>query len=499
MISAKFRPAYSLVLPVLFLNLVRLTVADDTTNKGSQSTESANQLETVHLLLHPAEAPYAALKYRLLPSGIEQTPGNAAPHYFRAAMFILDDKAIQEADVQAATGALSKLDDWLKLPLDQLSKNEEAQKLFNERPIGFWDLVFLAARREQCQWDLPIREFNFATILPELIKLRDIGRLLAFKARIEISRGQIDQAVDTIKTGFAMARHVAQGPTLINGLVGIRIAGFMSDQVRELIQLPNCPNLYWSLSALPSPLIDLRPGLEFERDSLYFFLPELRDVREASHTEAVWDTLLLQVADKLMKVMPGVADSKKNWEWFGQGALFAVTAYPKAKKQLQDAGYTRSQIDAMPASQAILTATVETFNRQHDEMFKWFFAPAPEAFVGLDAAKHQLEGTSEIIPLAALLLPGVAAVKSNEFRSQRDVAALRCLEAMRLYAARHHDQLPQKLSDIKEVPVPNDPMTGQPFSYELNGDRALVTSPVPPGGVASQGLRWEIQVTVGRK
>src|SRR5262245_12098648 len=178
----------------------------------TKAAEAKDELKTVRFHLRPAEPPYAALKYRLLPHGIEQTPGNAAPHYFRAAMAMANDKAIQDVDAQAAAGGSSKLDEWLSLPLDQLRKNEEAQKFFNERSTGFWDLIKVATRREQCEWDLPIREFNFSTLIPELQKMRDLGRLLAFKARMEISRGQLDDALETLKSGFALARHAAQAP-----------------------------------------------------------------------------------------------------------------------------------------------------------------------------------------------------------------------------------------------------------------------------------------------
>src|SRR5262249_44669151 len=69
-------------------------------------------------------------------------------------------------------------------------------------------------------------------------------------------------------------------------------------------------------------------------------------------------------------------------------------------------------------------------------------------------------------------------------RTERKFAALRCLEAIRLYAVRHDGKLPMRLDQIKEVPVPVDPFTGKPFEYEATGDRATLYSaaraaPVP--------------------
>jgi hypothetical protein len=474
------------------IGINRWAIADEKQAPKSPPANVADQPETIHFVLHPATPPYASLKIRLLPASIEQTPGNAAPQYVRALLVWSNDKRYESIQ--------DKIADWEELPLNELAHNEEAQNFFNSTPTHQWELIHFAARKEYCDWDLPLREYNFATDMPELQRMRDLARLVAFKARIEISRGQTDQAADTLRTGFAMARHAGQGQTLVNGLVGLAISGLMYAQLQELIQQPNCPNLYWSLTVLPDPLVDLRPGLAFEYDSLYFFLPELRDVRDASHTEAVWNTMLLQVADKLMKVMPGIGDSKKNWEWLGQGALFAVTAYPKAKKQLQEAGYNRSQIQNMPVSQAILTATVETFERERDEVNKWLYVPAPQAFAGLAEAEKNLQAVSEVIPIGSLLLPSLVKVKEAQVRYQRELAAFRCVEALRWYAAQHQNQLPQQLSDITNVPIPNDPMTGKPFSYVLTDGRALITSPAAPQEPAAKGLRREIQMApVDRK
>ena len=389
------------------------------------------------------------------------------------------------------------------MPLDQLRKDAEAESFCNSCPTGNWDLINLAARREQCEWDLPIREMNISTLIPELQKMRDLGRLLAFKARIEISRGEISNAIETLKTGMALGRHATQAPTLVNALVGAAITRMMLDEVRELIQQPNCPNLYWSLTALPDRLLDLSPGLEFESDFVYLFLPELRDVRNAAHTEAEWDKILLTVSDKLVKVLPGVGDHPKDLSWYGMGAVFAVTAYPKAKAQLQEAGYTPAQIKAMPASQAILTAEMETYEHLSNDYHKWFYADSAAALKGLADEQKKMEEFNqshrEIIPIASLLLPALGKAKSTQVETDRYLAALRMVEALRLYAAEHDDHLPTALDEIKMVPLPIDPVTGKTFEYALHDGAAVITSPAPPERTAAYGLRWEIELATAKK
>ncbi len=108
------------------------------------------------------------------------------------------------------------------------------------------------------------------------------------------------------------------------------------------------------------------------------------------------------------------------------------------------------------------------------------------------------ESRQEIIPLAMILLSSLEKAKTVQVETERDVAVLRIAEAIRIYAAQH-DQLPQRLSDIKEVPIPNDPMTGQPFTYQLVDGRAQISSPPPPDGAATERLRWEIELATTKK
>jgi hypothetical protein len=54
---------------------------------------------------------------------------------------------------------------------------------------------------------------------------------------------------------------------------------------------------------------------------------------------------------------------------------------------------------------------------------------------------------------------------------------LRVLEALRICAARHGDKLPDELANVNDVPVPNDPVTGKPFDYHRDGDKAYLNGP----------------------
>jgi hypothetical protein len=100
------------------------------------------------------------------------------------------------------------------------------------------------------------------------------------------------------------------------------------------------------------------------------------------------------------------------------------------------------------------------------------------------------------LPLAALLLPAVQKVFTARARTDRRFAALRCVEAVRLYAAAHGGKLPASLADVKEVPVPDDPVTGKPFAYRVREGVATLEGPPPDGEQAYVGntLKYELVV-----
>jgi hypothetical protein len=96
--------------------------------------------------------------------------------------------------------------------------------------------------------------------------------------------------------------------------------------------------------------------------------------------------------------------------------------------------------------------------------------------------------------LAGLLLPAVGKVQFATVRLQRRIDALRIVEALRLHAALHEGKLPEKLSDITDVPIPPDPASGKPFDYKLEAGKATLTAPAPAGEKPNQSnfLRYEI-------
>ncbi len=440
---------------------------------------SEEEQRTVQIVLYPAPEPRPALKYQLLPPFLERRPGNAAVWWNgipgeREQFFAAFDKHLE------------KILAWTEIPV-----GDPREKAYREKELGkvihlLRDGVFAdmqrAAQFESCDWQLPIHEGNFIGILlPNVQHAREYARFLAARAHLEIAEGKYDQAVRTLQTGYAEARHVAQGPTIINSLVGVTIAGIMSYQVQQFIQQPDAPNLYWALSSLPRPLVDFRPGGEAESNILYLQFPELRDLDQKKLSPDEWRTLLNKVVADCSKL----DDHQRSPAAIGAITVMStIQGYPKAKRYLIAQGRAAAEVEAMPVAQVVLLYSVHVFDDLSADRFKWFFLPASETGSQPEQAEQRLReavARHEIIPMASLLLLAVMSpAKEAETRCEWTVAMLRICEAMRLYAATHDGRWPDRLSDVTEVPIPPNPCDGKPFVYQRRGDKAFLTSEKGP-------------------
>ncbi len=107
-------------------------------------------------------------------------------------------------------------------------------------------------------------------------------------------------------------------------------------------------------------------------------------------------------------------------------------------------------------------------------------------------ARNRLEGMPFID-----VLPALQKVVAASIRTDRRIATLRCIEAIRIYAAAHDGKLPTALDAITEVPIPVDPMTGKAFTYRVSGERATLYAPPPPGEKAiphNNVLNYELTI-----
>jgi hypothetical protein len=270
----------------------------------------------------------------------------------------------------------------------------------------------------------------------------------------------------------------------------------MNKQVEAWVQAPGSPNLYWALTDLPAPFIDLRKPLQGERVWMEHFLPGLRQhLYDPSRPPLT--------AEQMRQAVRKIAAAGEGSDPGGAAFLLAAAKYPAAKRYLAGRGWTSAQIEAMPALQAVFLQELFEYERHFDQMAKAANLPFPQGHPVMRQAEAELQKAVHGGPkpgpiLARLLLPAVDKSFVARARLDRQIAALRAVEAIRLHAAAHGGRLPESLDAVKAVPVPDDPATGRPFGYSAAGGTATLTAPPLVGGAAALGAQVRYEITPDR-
>jgi hypothetical protein len=449
-------------------------------------------------VIHPARPPAIAMQHRLLPRYLDLVPGNAAVQYL---------KIFPEGGDDVLKKHNQRVSELLNQDLADFSV-EEAKKILSEVGQTPFDYLELASVREDCDWDVPVRERElYFILLPEVQDLRTLARFLALRTRVQIADGQLEEAVKSLRMGYVLSRNAAKGPTLIHGLVGAAIARLMNDRLRELIERPGTPNLYWSIAALPDPFVDVRQAMDVEAGAIYLMFPQLKDVATTKLTDEQWNLRLMEFGQQSLSKFESIVGPEEAKRWQDKLALglkiAAVTAvyYPRAKADLATYGWSQERLDSMSPAQVILLHVGQTYEMMSQSMFKWFHVPYWQSQDALSKEQQQFDNTAknrEILPLASMLLPAINAARFAIVRLDRELAAMRTVEALRFYAATRDGKLPPRLEDITEVPVPLDPVMGRLFEYKLDGATATLEGKAPAGQSLETGA-FRYVITVGTK
>lgn len=460
-----------------------------------------NKPETFKLSVSPASEPHPALKYALLPKYGDITPGNSVPFYYRAIL------ATQSMPKKALKRFWDNYDRWMEGPPEKMPKQEVRQFLKSFNTI--FDELKVATHRESTDWSWRMRRIRglkaISFLLPEIQESRQVARLLVLRIRLAIAERRYDDAIASFQMGYKLARDVAEPPTLINDLVGVAIAQILNSELRNMIASPGAPNMYWALSKMQRPFIDLEPAMQYEMSLPAKLFPSMLEAETADHSPEEWGRIL----GKAFLSLRGTETGRIAKERAVQAQLavtgLALQAYPRIKRELIAAGYDRKRVEAMPVGQAIAIHQARTYQYMYQEMMKWSHLPYHVAapYARKTEARLKREGyfapagrSRELIPLAGMLLPAVWQAHSASARLDARLSGLQTLEAIRMYAADHGGQMPDTLADIRKVPVPNNPLTGQPFPYHKSADTAVLEMPAPARLPANIG--WRLEITVAK-
>jgi len=465
--------------------------ADVTAMMGSntQPAQPKDEPKVVQMTVAALAEAEPALKHHLLPTLTEQKPGNSILMYYLAQQLIPDIGDAAEIDKRK-----KQIAKYLDMPLEELPVEKVREFLEYYYRIVLKQ-VEIGAMREDADWGLPFEE-GMAMIIPTMSDFRDMARLLALRARVEIAQGRFDQAIHTIKVGMAMGRHVAEDPILITAMVGIAMENLMLDRVQELIGHGG-PNMYWALAELPEPLVDVRRGFDYERQWL-MREPELRKALAGPMTPAE-GTALLRWMVELYSLAMSTGEEPPGRRGIVQAAL-AVRFYGIGKRMLIEDGRSRQEVEAMPVGQVAVLYLLNDYLHWRDELFKWFSMPYWQARPGLqrsEKAFQEWQGIGGMFNPLTALLPSFGRAYLMQAKLDRARAALQTIESIRSHAARH-GQVPKTLDDL-ELPVPIDPVVGKQFQYEPGDQSFTLIGPASEGEQAKEGVRYEVHLTPAKK
>jgi hypothetical protein len=472
----------------LLLGLSALAVADP----PSPAIPPPEPAPVVPLAVKPGRPDDRALKYTLLPDPLDQTHGNAAPLWMRAgesASSVQRQLHDGPNKVVAPVGTPLSLENK-KVALRDLPKEEIRSYLAHFSTA--LRIADQAAHCDSCDWELPpftMQDFDFP--LEDIQHMRTIAALLHTRFLLELSENRFDDAIRTMQCGFALARDVGKGQTLIQDLVGIAIGAITFSEVEQWEQVPGAPNLFWALTDLPAPIVDVGPAMRSELTPLYRSFPPLKEVLRSKGVLGEEETNRI-VAELYKDWTTLSGQDVPEWQKKVGAAALVLKAYPGAKKFLKEHGRSDEQVDAMPAAQVVLLYYAEQYDEVKDDYLKWLNVPPWQARPGLEEAEKKVRAIGPSANLIFLLMPAVEKVYDARVRIEWIADYLRCAEAIRYYAMTHDGKPPEKLADVK-LPLPVDPYTGESFGkfYSVQADgTAVFEVPPPPNMPPSLGRRF---------
>jgi hypothetical protein len=456
----------------------------------------------IRMTVTPAAESAPAFKYRLLYRDLDLTPGNAAPFYYRALLELPNEMRRARKDIGE-----EEFDNWCipgseatpidKLPLDRVrATSARFNSIIDDR-------MEAAHPRRDCDWQLNVEELRGPNLvrflLPEFQSSRELSRAIGLRTRLAIAEHRYDDALAAMRINYRLGTDTAKAPFLISGLVGLAEAGVTNSTVAELIAAPGSPNLYWALTELPQPMIDLRPAAKFEMEIGPRIYPLINNAETTHRAPDEWNRLYKQTVRDMAAVdnsyFRGLDDIGADLSAAG----FALVGYSHAKDRLIADGMDREKVEAMSVGQVMAIYSERIYRQSADGFESLWYVPFWDVGDRARALQKQLEASRplgagvdrEVLPIATSLLPAIQQARAAQVRLDREIAALTVIEALRMYAAEHDGNLPMSLDKVTRVPLPLNPATGKPFAYHVEGATAVLELP-PSDGIPGINRRYEI-------
>ena len=184
--------------------------------------------------------------------------------------------------------------------------------------------------------------------------------------------------------------------------------------------------------------------------------------------------------------------------------------YAQALETLKTSNAIANQLGNAPTLiQGLVGIAIAAVNQKRIE--QWIQSDnAPSLYWALEDLPQPLVDVKKAIKIETDNLKNYNILMRKEFEKQlkpahdrvlvqmnyvdRKIAALQCIEALRLYAGTHDGKFPEKLTDVTNTKVPVDPVTKEAFSYKNSGLEAVLELEGTEGSDGRDAVRYEIKL-----
>lgn len=462
--------------------------------KHSVADETPKPPRVVKLTLSPSAPGSPALKHSLLIEPQERTPGNAAPLYYQAILAYQDHPTRRKWEL-AENKSIQK---WSEGPCNR-EVRDELHGWLKELPTDALRYIREATRRERCDFEHRRAELAMARDMEvgiHEIKLWPLARMVRYQARVDIADSKFMDARESLRQLYQMALDASSDPEITAAMRGVSFVSYANEEIVHWIGSEGSPNLYWPLTTIPQPFIDVRPICVRQVRTLETLLAPLKDCETAQRSNEEWLKLIGEVAAETDSQGEVAANSDR----IASTAALVKLHFATAKERLVDNGYDVEKLNRIPPAQVVAIYMTRSLREVTDEFLKGVYLPTEQvdpyykAFDERIGKELDLLGRyHEVLPVARLFMPAVHTALIAQTRVELEFAGLRTLEAIRAHMA-ETGALPEKLEEIKVVPLPANPITHQPFGYERTETGAMLTIP----GLGRVPVK-HYELTVGKK
>lgn len=430
------------------------------------------QQETAQVKITPAAEATPPLRFVFWPPPNRQVERDASAMFLRASL-MLEQSARTELLTREQNEA------WLSGEW-QPDQENDIREFVNRHRVVSEELERMTDRMavhfSSVPEDMATMEI-LGFLLPEIQRSRDLARLLALRARLEIHDGRWDAFARTMQSLFRLSNVVSEANDfVVSQLVAIAIAELAMKRIEEAAAVPGAPNFYWALASLPPELFQVRRSMNYEVSSLQRVVPEINHLSDEILGADKSRQLLREYSQAITTIIESSGADPSGEVLRGQ-ALLANLAVGVSMVSLADEarGHLRKdeawaeRVDQLSDAEVVLRFIARQLQSIGDNYLKWYWLPDSIRGNYVDRSQRMFDGLTvgdKLKPanmLAQYLLPSLFAFDAASHRIRRTRARLATVEAMRMHAEQH-GVLPGSLSAM-DIPAWPDPVTGADFSY----------------------------------